>query len=137
MYGSKHSLFRTTQDGYTAGYLSSTNIDAEGNIKGIYTNGESRLLGKLAVARFEASERLNKAGENMFRETLASGMPLTGYANTAGRGGIMNQSLEQSNVDMAKEFVDMIRAQRGFQASAKSISIANNMLDEIINLYRS
>lgn len=137
MFGSKHSLFRSTQDGYTAGYLANTQIDADGHIKGLYTNGEARLLGKLAVARFEAPERLSKNGENQFRETNASGMPLVGFANTAGRGGIMNQSLEHSNVDLAKEFVDMIRAQRGFQASAKSISVANNMLDEIVNLYRS
>lgn len=137
MYGSKHSVFRSTQDGWTAGYLTNTQIDGDGFIKGLYTNGETRLMGKLAVARFEAPERLSKSGENQFSETAQSGMPLVGYANTSGRGGVQNQTLEQSNIDLAKEFVDMIKAQRGFQASTKSISVANQMLDEIVNLYRA
>lgn len=137
MYGSKHSLFRSTQDGWSAGYLSNTNLDADGHIKGTFTNGETRLLGKLAVARFEGPERLSKAGQNQYKETMASGMPLLGEANTSGRGSIASQTLEGSNIDLAKEFVDMIRSQRGFQASAKSISVANNMLDEVVNLYRN
>jgi flagellar hook protein FlgE len=65
---------------------------------------------------------------------VESGQPLIGKANTNGRGVLMTNSLENSNVDLAKEFVEMIKSQRGFQASAKSIITANEMLDEVINL---
>jgi len=135
-YGSKSAMFRNVQDGWAAGTLADTGIDADGVVTGIYTNGQNRLLGQLAVSRFEATERLIKAGENQFRESVDSGQPLIGKPNTNGRGVVMTKSLEQSNVDLAKEFVDMIKAQRGFQASAKSVTTANEMLDEVINLKR-
>lgn len=133
-YGSKNANFRNVQDGWGAGTLSDTSIDADGVITGIYSNGQNRVLGQIAVSRFEATERLAKLGENQFRETVDSGQPLIGRPNTNGRGVLITKSLEQSNVDLAKEFVDMIKAQRGFQASAKSINTANDMLDEVIKL---
>jgi len=136
-FGSKSAMFRNVQDGFSAGYLTDTNIDGDGLITGVYTNGQNRLLGQLALARFEASERLSKMGENQFRETVGSGQPNIGKPNSNGRGVLMTKSLEGSNVDLAKEFVDMIKAQRGFQASAKSITTANEMLDEVINLKRA
>lgn len=135
-YGSKNSTFRNIQDGWSAGILSDVGIDADGVVTGIYTNGQTRTLGQLAVSRFESTERLLKLGENQFRESIQSGQPLIGKPNTNGRGVIMTKSLEQSNTDLAKEFVDMIKAQRGFQASAKSVTTANEMLDEIINIKR-
>ncbi len=136
-YGSKNATFRNVQTGWAAGVLADTSIDADGMITGVYSNGQDRVLGQVAVARFEATERLSKLGENQFRETVESGLPLIGKPNTNGRGTLMTKSLEQSNVDLAKEFVDMIKAQRGFQASAKSITTANEMLDEVIKLQRA
>ena len=136
-YGSKSAAFRNIQDGWGAGTLADTSIDSDGLVTGIYTNGQNRVLGQVAMSRFEATERLSKVGENQFRETIESGQPLIGKANTNGRGQIMTKSLEQSNVDIAKEFVDMIKAQRGFQASAKTITSANEMLDEVIEIARS
>lgn len=133
-YGSKSATFRSVQDGWAAGMLADTAIDTEGNIQGVYTNGQNKVLGQVALARFEATERLGKVGENQFRETVESGQPLIGKANTNGRGVLMTNSLENSNVDLAKEFVEMIKSQRGFQASAKSITTANEMLDEIISI---
>ncbi len=133
-YGSKSATFRNIQDGWSAGVLADVGIDADGVVTGVYTNGQNRVLGQIAVARFEATERLSKVGENQFRESVQSGQPLIGKANTNGRGTIMTKSLEQSNVDLAKEFVEMIKAQRGFQASAKGVTTANEMLDEIINI---
>lgn len=133
-YGSKSAAFRNVQDGWSAGVLADVGIDADGTITGVYTNGQNRLLGQVAISRFEATERLSKLGENQFRESVESGQPLIGKANTNGRGIIMTKSLEQSNVDLAKEFVEMIKAQRGFQASAKGVTTANEMLDEIINI---
>lgn len=133
-YGSKSAMFRNVQDGWAAGVLTDTSIDADGMVQGIYTNGQNRLLGQLGVARFEATERLSKMGDNQFRESVLSGQPLIGKPNTNGRGIVMTKSLEQSNVDLAHEFVQMIKAQRGFQASAKGVTTANEMLDEVVNL---
>ncbi|MBY0371871.1 flagellar hook protein FlgE [bacterium] len=133
-YGSNNVTFRNTQDGYSAGTLSDTIVDSDGIISGVYSNGENRLLGQMAVARFDATEKLAKVGNNQFIETPQSGQPLAGKPKTNGRGAIQTRSLEHSNVDLASEFVEMIRAQRGFQASAKSITSADQMLEEVINL---
>ncbi len=135
-YGSKNAMFRNVQDGYSAGMLTNTGIDSDGVITGVYSNGVNKVLGQLSLARFEATERLAKLGENQFRESIQSGTPIIGKANTNGLGALINRSLENSNVDLAKEFVEMIKSQRGFQASAKSITTANEMLDEIINIKR-
>lgn len=131
-YGAKNAVFRNIQDGNSSGVLLDVNVDAEGVISGIYSNGISKPIAQMAVARFEASERLRRVGGNQFRETVESGAPMLGKPNTNGRGYIVTRSLERSNVDLAKEFIDMIRAQRGFQSSAKSINVANEMLDEVI-----
>jgi flagellar hook protein FlgE len=133
-YGSKSAMFRNVQDGWASGVLTDTSIDADGMVQGVYTNGQNRMLGQLGVARFEATERLSKMGDNQFRESVLSGQPLIGKPNTNGRGIVMTKSLEQSNVDLAHEFVQMIKAQRGFQASAKGVTTANEMLDEVVNL---
>ncbi len=137
MYGATNQVFRNTQDGYMAGVLADTVIDSDGIITGVYSNGENRLLGQIALARFDATEKLSKVGQNMYVETPQSGQALIGKAKTNGRGAIQTRALEHSNVDLAAEFVEMIRAQRGFQASAKSITSADQMLEEVINLKRS
>ncbi|MEZ4750115.1 MAG: flagellar hook protein FlgE [Bdellovibrionota bacterium] len=133
-YGAKNAVFRNVQDGHASGVLLDVNIDEEGIISGVYSNGASKALGQMAIARFEATDRLRKIGKNQFRETVESGGPLVGRANTNGRGTVVTRALERSNVDLAEEFVEMLRAQRGFQASAKSIHTANEMLDEVIAL---
>jgi flagellar hook protein FlgE len=134
MYGSANAVFRNNQNGWGAGVLADTIIDSEGLITGVYSNGQNRTLGQMAMARFDAMERLTKVGANQFKENSQSGQAIIGKANTGGRGAIQTRSLEQSNVDLASEFVDMIKSQRGFQASAKSITTANEMLEEVINL---
>ncbi len=136
MYGANNQIFRNTQDGHTAGVLADTVIDSDGVITGVYSNGENRLLGQIAMARFDATEKLAKVGQNQFVETPQSGQALIGRPKSNGRGAVQTRSLEHSNVDLAAEFVEMIRAQRGFQASAKSITSADQMLEEVINLNR-
>lgn len=135
-YGSKSATFRNVQDGFSAGQLLDTGIDSDGIVRGIYTNGLDRVLGQVALARFEATERLGRTGENQFKENMTSGQAIVGKANDNGIGGVLNRSLEQSNVDIAKEFVTMIQAQRGFQASAKSITTANEMLGEVMSFIK-
>ena len=92
-YGSKNAMFRNVQDGWAAGILVDTGIDGDGMVTGVYTNGQNRVLGQLAIARFEATERLNKVGENQFRESAESGIPVIGKANTNGRGVVMTRVL--------------------------------------------
>lgn len=123
-----------SQDGYSQGTLNNLQVDDEGNILGRYTNGEEIVLGQLAIASFEAEGGLERAGGNLFRATLASGDPAMGVAGTGNRGGTMGYALERSNVDLEDEFVDMIQAQRSYQANAGVVSTADEVLQELVQL---
>jgi flagellar hook protein FlgE len=90
----------------------------------------------VALANFNAPERLQKVGGNLYRETTQSGPPVTGKPGTYGLGTISPNSLEQSNVDLGEQFVKMIIFQRGFQADARIITVSDTMLEELINLKR-
>jgi flagellar hook protein FlgE len=126
----------TSQDGYTSGQLSSLKVDTQGNVLGSFTNGQSRNLGQVAVASFSAPDRLERAAGNLLAETAGSGNASFGTAGTGGRGSVSGGALEQSNVDLASEFVRMISAQRGFQANSKTINTADQLLQELIQLKR-
>jgi len=125
-----------SQDGYAAGTLAGISIDTQGQIIGTFSNGESRALGQVAVASFEAADQLERAGGNLFSQMPNSGQPVVGAAASGGRGAIVAGALEQSNVDLATEFVRMIAAQRGFQANSKTISTADQLLAELMTLKR-
>jgi flagellar hook protein FlgE len=124
------------QDGYEAGNIKSLQIDMDGQIRGIYTNGLVRTLGAVAVASFENQDGMMKAGRNQFYATIESGPPKIGMAQSGTRGSIFASSLEESNVDLATEFVNMIVTQRGFQANSRSITTTDTMIEEIVNLKR-
>jgi flagellar hook protein FlgE len=124
------------QDGYAAGQLSGVTISTDGNITGNFTNGQTRVLGTIGVASFSAPDRLSRVGGNLLVTTQDSGQPTTGTAGQGGRGTISSGTLEQSNVDMAGEFVRMIAAQRGFSANSKTVNTADQMLQELIQLKR-
>jgi len=124
------------QDGYESGNLKSLRIDLDGTIHGIYTNGSTRALGGVALATFENQAGLMKAGRNQFYATVNSGQPKVGMGQTGTRGSIYASSLEESNVDLAQEFVNMIMTQRGFQANSRSITTTDSMYEEVINLKR-
>jgi flagellar hook protein FlgE len=123
-----------SQDGYAQGTLNNLQVDDEGNILGRYTNGKEVTLGQLAVASFEAEGGLERAGGNLFRATLASGDPAMGVAGTGNRGSAMGYALEGSNVDLEDEFVDMIQAQRSYQANAGVVSTVDETLQELVQL---
>jgi flagellar hook protein FlgE len=123
-------------NGYGAGDLQSVNVDTEGVITGTYSNGQLVPLYRLALAKFQNNQGLFKEGGNMFRETRASGAAITNRPGTNGLGSISPNSLEQSNVDLAGEFVKMIITQRGFQANSKIITVTDQMLADLINLKR-
>jgi flagellar hook protein FlgE len=125
-----------SQDGYEAGNIKSLRIDLDGVVKGIYTNGIVKELGAIALATFENQDGLMKAGRNQFYGTIESGPPKIGMAQSGTRGSIFASSLEESNVDLAQEFVQMIMTQRGFQANSRSITTTDSMFEEVINLKR-
>lgn len=102
----------------------------------IYSNGEQRLIGQVALATFEAEGELARAGSNMWAETRASGAARVGGAAEGSAGSITSNALEQSNVDLAAEFVDLIAFQRGFQANSRTVTTADQLYQEIVNLKR-
>lgn len=123
-------------DGYGAGDLQSITVGTDGALTGQYSNGQVIPLYRVALAKFQNNQALFKVGGNLFRETRLSGDPITGKPGSGGLGSISPNSLEQSNVDIATEFVKMITTQRGFQANAKIITVTDQMLAELINLKR-
>jgi flagellar hook protein FlgE len=125
-----------TQDGYPPGVLQSVTVDTSGVISGHYSNGQILDLYQITLANFNNPWGLTREGGNLFSETLASGVPFTNAPGEAGLGKINPNSLEQSNVDLATEFVKMIVAQRGFQANARVITTTDEVLQELMNLKR-
>ena len=125
-----------SQNGFEAGNIKSLKIDLDGKVKGYYTNGVEKTLAGLALATFENIDGLQKAGRNQFFATHESGEPRIGEAQTGTRGSIYASTLEESNVDMAQQFVEMIRTQRGFQANSRSVTTTDTMMEEVINMKR-
>lgn len=135
-FASPSAVSFVDQDGFGVGTLAYVEIGTDGVVSGTFSNGQSRALGQLALARFASPHALDGVGGNNFAETLASGEPAIGAPGTAGRGEILAGSLEQSNVDLTNEFTSLILAQRGFQASSRTITTADEMLLEAVNLKR-
>lgn len=123
------------QDGYGTGTVAQLALDNEGNILGNYSNGLPRSLYRISLAKFSNAAGLTKVGNNMYSASGTSGAPIVGTVGS-GIGQIFTNSLEQSNVDLAAEFVSMITTQRGFQANSKIITTTDEMLNELINLKR-
>lgn len=125
-----------TQNGYAAGTMNPITIDADGRIQASVGAGRTVVIAQLAIANFNNPQGMQKLGSNRFAETQASGIANIGVANTGGRGAVAGSALEQSNVDIAQEFTQMILAQRGYQANSRSITVADELLVETLNLKR-
>ncbi|MDD2201766.1 MAG: flagellar hook protein FlgE [Firmicutes bacterium] len=134
--GDASSVNWSTQDGYAAGTMETFNIDDNGVITGVYSNGQYKIIGQMALASFANAEGLARQANNMFAATTNSGSPQIGAAAAGGRGSVMGTTLEMSNVDLAREFTDMIITQRGFQANSRVITAADEMLQELLALKR-
>jgi flagellar hook protein FlgE len=134
-YASDFVVNSQSQDGYSSGTLVSLDIDSEGIIYGKYSNGEPRALAQIALSTFNNPGGLTKKGSNMWAATNNSGPPVIGTVGS-GVGKLFTNSLEQSNVDLAQEFVRMITVQRGFQANSKIITTTDEMMSDLINLKR-
>ncbi len=124
------------QDGHAMGYLESFKIDSSGTIIGVFTNGLQEPLAQIALAGFTNPQGLEKAGENLYIETINSGLADISPAEIKGKGKIYAGALEMSNVDLSDAFVDMIVTQRGFQANSRTITTTDQMLQELLNLKR-
>jgi flagellar hook protein FlgE len=135
-YGSRSSVARHTQDGASAATLASMSFNDDGVLTAVYDNGTQLDLGQIAVAKFENNEGLFKTGKNLFKETRKSGQAAVGKPGLDGRGEVLSKSLEQSNVDIANEFINLMAAQRNFQANTKTITTSDQMLQEVLNIKR-
>jgi len=102
----------------------------------VFSNGIERQLCSLSLASFNNINGLKKAGMASFYATVESGSPSVGLAQSGNRGSVFSSSLEESNVDLANEFVKMIMSQRGFQANSRCITTTDSMIEEVVNLKR-
>jgi flagellar hook protein FlgE len=135
-FGSASAVSDLSQDGFAAGALASLSIDKSGFVIGSFDNGEVRPLFQLAIAQFKAPEGLLAAGNQLFRETIESGQAVIGTAGVGGNGELVSSALEQSNVQLAQEFIDLISTQRSFQANTKVITASDTLLGDLVNIIR-
>jgi len=135
-YASPSGFSFVDQDGFGAGELLTLTVDEAGILSGTFDNGQTRALYQLAVANFAAAEGLTPSGNQLYRESVESGQPILGTAQTQGNGSILSAALEQSNVQIAQEFIDLISTQRAFQANARVITASDQLLGDLINIIR-
>ncbi|MEE9312454.1 MAG: flagellar hook-basal body complex protein, partial [Planctomycetota bacterium] len=124
------------QDGYEAGSLASVSADSGGTLIGVFSNGIKKNIATLMVALFQNAAALESKGGGYFNFSANSGGAIATQALSGGAGAIHGGALEKSNADVATEFVNMIQAQNGFQANARTIKVANEILRELTNLVR-
>lgn len=136
-YGTNSEAYKTTQDGFTAGTLAGLTFNDDGILTAMYTNGQSINLAQIALAKFENPEGLFKMGQNRFRESRLSGQATVGAPQAGGRGRVSAKTIESSTTDIANEFINLMTAQRNFQANAKVISSADEMMQEVLNIKRT
>jgi flagellar hook protein FlgE len=133
-YGGSFTVNAITQDGYTTGRLIGMDIDSTGVVQARFTNGRSLALGQVALANFSNPQGLQQLGDTNWAETFGSGQALRGQAGNSGFGLIQSGALEASNVDITAQLVNMITAQRNFQANAQMISTQDSITQTIINI---
>jgi len=133
-YGQNFTVNSVTQDGFTTGRLIGIDIDQSGVVQARFTNGRSNALGQIAVANFANPQGLQQLGDTQWAETFSSGQAIRGEAGNSGFGVMQAGALEASNVDITEQLVNMITAQRDFQANAQMISTADQITQTIINI---
>lgn len=133
-FASDFEVTNLDQDGSTVGRLTNVDIDKAGLIAATYSNGDVQYLGQVAIVRFANEQGLTQIGSTKWRESIDSGEPLAGEANTGTFGGIEASALENSNVNLTKELVDLITAQRNFQANSRSLEVNNTINQTILQI---
>ena len=130
------SAINAQTNGFTSGTLTTFTIGAAGDVTGVFSNGQTQLLGQIAMGAFVNPGGLLRQGQNLFASSSASGGASIGAPGGGGRGTVTTGSLEMSNVDLATQFTSMITAERGFQANGKVITTSDEMLQDLVNLKR-
>ncbi|UCD35437.1 MAG: flagellar hook protein FlgE [Nitrospiraceae bacterium] len=135
-FGAPSNTSFQNQDGYSSGSLKSITISTDGIMTGIFTNGQTRGIAQIVLAKFVSPTGLTKMGKGLYAESAESGQPLISTPGNSGTGTVLSNTLELSNVDLAEEFVKMILSQRGFQANSRVISASDELMVELVNLKR-
>jgi len=135
-YASTSAVTSLTSDGFSSGILQDLSVMQDGILSGFFTNGQTADVGQIVLANFANSGGLKRSGNSLFAETNASGSAIQNKPGAAGMGTINSNSLEMSNTDIATEFVNMITAQRAYQANAKVITTTDSMMSELMNIKR-
>jgi flagellar hook protein FlgE len=134
-FGNANDVKKLTQDGHTSGVLTSFVINQDGNVTGKYSNEQSKVLGQIVLSSFVNPNGLQPTGDNLFAETSASGQPLTGTPGAGTKlGALTAGALEASNVDLTAELVNLIIAQRTYQANAQTVKTQDQVLQTLVNL---
>lgn len=133
-FGSGFNVNQLSQDGFTTGRLVGIDVSADGLVQARYTNGQIAIQGQLALAKFANPLALSEVGNTNWAETAGSGPPLIGAPGTASLGLLISGALEDSNVDLTEMLVELINAQRNFQANAKTIETSDAVTETVINL---
>ena len=126
----------STQDGFASGTYQSFTVNSAGTISASFSNGQTELVGQLAVATVTNQEGLARVGSNNYQATVSSGAGSIGVAGAGGRGTVEDDTLEQSNVDISTEFSNLIVAQRAFEANSKTVTTFDTVTQETINMIR-
>ena len=133
-FGSKFSVSDLSQDGYASGELTGINVEASGMVMARYSNGVTRAEGQIALANFRNPQGLLAIGDNAWVETFESGASVIGTPTDGNFGALRSGALEDSNVDLTAELVNMMTAQRTYQANAQTIKTQDQVLSTLVNL---
>ena len=133
-FGTKFAVSNLSQDGYTSGELTGINIENNGMIMTRYSNGVTRAEGQLALSSFRNTQGLASVGSNNWVATFESGQPVVGTATDGSFGSLRSGALEDSNVDLTAELVNMMTAQRAYQANAQTIKTQDQVMSTLVNL---
>ncbi|MBY5992932.1 flagellar hook protein FlgE [Ferrimonas balearica] len=133
-YAAPFEVTELSQDGATVGRLTNVEVTADGLINATYSNGTQQALGKVALARFANEQGLTQIGNTSWKQSQDSGEPLVGEPNIGAFGSIRSAALEQSNVDLTTELVDLISAQRNFQANSRALDVSNQLSQNILQI---
>ncbi len=132
--GSSFAVTNLTQDGYAPGQLTGIQIGGSGVVQARYSNGQSKPAGQIELANFRNNQGLQAMGGNVWIRTVASGEPIVGVPGDGNMGALQSGALEESNVDLTAELVNMVTAQRAYQANAQTIKTQDQVLQTIVNL---
>lgn len=136
MFANESTAAALDIDGYKQGSLVDFSVASSGEITGVFDNGQSRVIGQVALANFRNPAGLEKDGSNLYRASNNSGQAMVGTPGSGGLGALNPSALEMSNTDLSREFTNMITTQRGFQANSRIITTSDEMLQEVVNMKR-